>query len=232
MSAPDRQHRWDDAGTSLAEVLVSMVLLGVIGTITSTALVSGQRASTGTTTRVQATGDVRVAHAAATKALRTATTATVSPTAPFVSSSALTAAGSRSVTFYAHDRAATGPTRTTYEALSDGRLVETRVAATVVPASGTDAAYFTWTAPPRARVLLRDVAAGTVLRYYDVTTACPAGCELVPSGTPATLTAAQLVLVDAVEISLSVDRLSSGRTQRVTVTNRIGVRRNLSPVKA
>lgn len=222
----------DDRGTTVAEMLVAVGLITAVLAIAATALVSGQRSAAQTVARVETTDAVRVALDEMTRTLRTAVRsgAGLTATSPaYLPTSALQLAGPAQVSFFAHDRpvapgaATIGPTRVTYS-ITAGALQETRLrAGTWDPATKR----YAYPGPATVRTLARGLSAvqpTAVFRYLArVDAACvaagtcgtvpavpapaptPQTTFLVPAGSPAVLSSADLALVRAISISLKVD---------------------------
>jgi len=210
-----------ERGTSLAELLVVVVLVTIVMAIASTLLISGQRVAGAATSRSQVTGSAREALQEMTRSLRTAVRPAATVASPFVTdaSDALADTGDRSVTFYANDRPGSGPSRVTFSVDAAGVLTESRTAATAT-------APYAWTAATTSRVLLRGVAATVLLRYYDDATTCDNGCLLTTSGTPAVVASAQLPKIRMVEVVLVVSDPARPRSRPVRLIERVGVVRS------
>lgn len=234
MRRPRGRRLQDDRGTTLVEMLVAAGLISVVLAIAATALVSGQRSAAQTVARVQTTDAVRVALDEMTRTLRTAVRsgAGAVPDAPapaYLPTSALQSAGPSEITFFANDRpvspgaATIGPTQVTYSVIG-GALRETRVRAgawdpatkrygypgpaTVrTLATGLSAVQPTAVFRYLARVDAACVAAGTcgAVPAVPAPSPTPQTTFLVPTGSSALLTTADLALVRAISISMKVD---------------------------
>jgi Tfp pilus assembly protein PilV len=219
-----RRLRADD-GLTLVEVLVTLALTTLVGALTFQLLILGIRSTGSTSVRQDNAGRARVAIEAMSKNLRTAIAPSqfkdMTCTAGCTATTALTAAGPSSVTFYANiNGVASPPSRITY-AVTGTTLVET-VQAPVV-ASATQYSYCTPGAgcAVRTRTLARRVVAPTaaapLFAYYGDGASPP---MLTFSAPP---TAAELALVDAVDIVLKVATSSKWGTPPTTVTMRVAL---------
>lgn len=120
-----------DAGISLIEVLVGVVILGVLGGLLSTFVIDMLRTSTGTSSRLTNVDSMRVALDDVTKGLRTAVRPEqLNPDCASQCDAAFRSAESNSVTFYANYGVAGKAQLTTYRVEADphhpgtARLVE------------------------------------------------------------------------------------------------------------
>jgi prepilin-type N-terminal cleavage/methylation domain-containing protein len=209
--------RRDDAGVSLAELLVAMMVFGIVITVVSTTFVSlakatSQARSIDLNTRVASTGLADL-----TRTIRAARTipvpgGTETPSFSVATTEALTLTTALNTA----DSVATVPRKVSFTVQPDRSLVET----TVVGASAAD--YWTFTATATKRVIggsvLSTAASGTPLfSYVDFS-----GKQLVPDASGA-LTATQMSSIAAVRISLAVDRAGARTAQTVTLQNTVSL---------
>ncbi|WP_344608984.1 PulJ/GspJ family protein [Sporichthya brevicatena] len=129
-----RPHR--DAGLTLIETMVGVVIFTLIGGLLTTLVVDMLRSSAGTSSRLTGVNSVRVALDAMTKSLRTAVRPEqINAACASNCDSAFRTAGSNSVTFYANYGEAGKAQLTTYRVEADpdhagtARLVEETFAA-------------------------------------------------------------------------------------------------------
>ena len=192
-----------DRGFTLAEVSITVVILGVVLAGVQTALIMTQRTVSDQSVRVDQTQQGRVAIESVTKILRTAVLPSqLNATCTGCSDLAAFIQGTpKSVQFYANinnDRNIVGPSRVTYTVNSSNELVETMQAPN--PHAADDFNYQYCTPGPgcvvSTRVLARNMVpsqAGVhVLRQVSATR----------SGT-GTLDATKLALVDSVDVVIS-----------------------------
>ncbi len=126
-TAPTRR----DAGISLIEVLVGVVMMSVVGGLLTTLVIDMLKTSAGTSSRLTNVDSARVALDSLTRGLRTAVRPEqINATCAANCDSAFRSAGSNAVTFYANSGVAGQAQLTTYRVEADpdhagtGRLVE------------------------------------------------------------------------------------------------------------
>jgi len=133
--------RPDDAGLTLIELSVAMMIFAVIATVVGVVTIGSLRASRTVTTRVNSTSDARLAMESVTRTLRVAVK-------PERESSAITLATPAAVTFYAlinrtSSTATPLPTKVEYyrDATSHCLMQALTPARTLIPATATDPLY-------------------------------------------------------------------------------------------
>ena len=142
----DRRVLHHDAGFTLVELLVVIVLLGVVGSVVTTSVVRSLRVSAQATTRVDALTEVQRAHERMTRMIRAA--------------DPLDGADGSTMTFTVHTSASQRQ-RISY-ALSDRALVQT--------VARYDSAMSTTPTSTATSTIISDLAPGTVtvFEYYTV----------------------------------------------------------------
>jgi type II secretory pathway pseudopilin PulG len=201
-----------DAGVSLPELLVTIAIFMIVGTMLATEFSSWLTNSRITQDRSEAMAEGRLAMAQLTRALREAVSPTAAP-APFV------AAGPFSVTFY--DLTGTtnvaNPHRVTYSLSSDGNITETRTTKSGVVLKGpVSIAHFI--ANP-----MSGPSTTPVFRYFEVT---PEGVpvELPSSSAQVALSPSELPLIAQVSITLITDKDTTSEVGRTVMSETIFVR--------
>jgi type II secretory pathway pseudopilin PulG len=195
-----------DAGISLVELLVTMVLFGILGTVIMTAMIATQQTSRNVGVRSRDLSNVQVAVEAMSKRLRTAAVRPTTGTPGL----AISSAGPSSITFWGYISAGKAPSQVSFYLDAQQRLMES-IAATTQCTVTLDSQWTYGT--PRVRVLATRVSSTTQLfTYHSPPTASGgtyAGATIATTGAGSTVPAAQLPDVDSVEINLSVDLPSS-----------------------
>jgi type II secretory pathway pseudopilin PulG len=199
-------------GQTLFEVIAVTTILGIVLAMVYTGISSAGQALGGTEKRLANLDEARVLMAVATKDIRTATRLQAG-TAPFAT------ANKREVIFYANlnNNGASGsvvdngPRRVRIFVDSNSQLIEevTKPSATSVPPN------YTYTGTPTRRFVGRYVAntaAQPIFRFYD-----DDGTEL----TPAPLSAANLLAVNSVEITLAIRRSTTFPIANTTLVNTV-----------
>ena len=218
-----RRRPQGDDGITLAELLVTMMVLTVVMAGLATLFIGSLRTATGTQARLDETTDARIAVSAMGRTLRTA----ILPSQLYDSSSTATAAfiqaEPRAISFYANvDNVnnAVGPTRVRYWVDAAGVMYESKQVPNARAAGSTRFEYCTpgpGCSTVRTKPIARGIAGGAtpIFRYYD-----QLGAELTGS----TLSATQMERVDAIDIVLTVQRPKvagngSTYTMRVALPN-------------
>jgi hypothetical protein len=221
-----------DEGTTLSEILVVTVLLGVIGALVTSFVITTQREATGSQIRLSDLDQARVGMDAVIKTVRTA----VEPaqlqlgcatcTGPASASTALTSATPTRVQLFANFGDTSGPVLVTFEVAYDNTAKIAELTETRQPPDAGSAPNFTYTSCARTspsclitdRTLVRGLSwplPGTVFTYYD-----NSGTALVPaSGT--SLSSAQLITVDSIDVTLPVHTPNPYGAGPTTVTQRV-----------
>ena len=203
-------HRWfrrrDERGqSSLAEVMMTVLLLSIVMGFVYKAVDSTQFAIAGETARLTNLDEARTLMAVTTKDLRTATRL-VPGTSPFV------AASDNDVTFYANLNNTTGGPRKIRIYIDSTRQL---IAQAWTPDAGSVSPNYTYTGTPVPRYVGRFVTNSTsppVFSYYDTD-----GNQL-PSGS---LNAANLLAVYSVQVTLVVRKQTTLPLRPVTLVNRV-----------
>lgn len=187
----ERTRRRDgQAGVTLVELLVVMVIMGVLGTMILTSFVGTERASSRTMGQLDSIAQTRVAVNAIAKSLRAAVRATA--TDPL-----LRVARPREVVYLADLPGQDAPDQVRIS-VRDGELLEERWTAD----SGSGPSW-TFTGAAASRPLLADVPDDLVVLHYRDLDACPVGTdcpELDAGATAEGLSAQDRNSVDLVEI--------------------------------
>jgi len=198
--------RRDERGqSSMAEVMMTVLLLGIVMTFVYKAIDSTQYAIAGETARLANLDEARTLMAVTTKDLRTATRL-VPGTSPFV------AASDKDITFYANLNNTTGgPRKIRIYVDSTSELI----AQAWAPDAGSVAPNYTYTGTAVPRYVGRYVANASnqpIFTYYDIN-----GTQL-PSGS---LSAADLLAVYSVKVTLVVRKQTTLPLRPVTLVNRV-----------
>lgn len=177
-----------DGGFSLIELSVVTVLIGLLGSLICTLVISTIRSEAGSRSRLADVDQVRVGMDAMTRTLRTAIAPGQLGAGCAGCDVAFKEIGGRKVHFWANLNDTSRPTLLTYELVVTGttaRLVET-----TQPPDGTSGTASSWTGPATTRTLITGIVVPTepIFTYTDST------------GT----TTAALGSVYAVDISLPV----------------------------
>jgi len=197
------RHRDERGQSSLAEMMVTVLLLGLVMTFVYKAIDTTQYAIAGETARLANLDEARNLMAVTTKDLRTATRL-VPGTSPFV------AASDNDVTFYANLNNTTGgPRKIRIYVDSSSELI----AQAWTPDSGSVSPNYTYTGAASPRYVGRFVAnpaAQPIFTYYDST-----GGQL-PSGS---LSAANLLAISSVKVTLVVRKQTTLPQRPITLVN-------------
>jgi hypothetical protein len=205
-----RVPRRDERGqSSLGEMMVTVLLLGVVMTFVYKAIDTTQYAIAGESARLSNLDEARTLMAVTTKDLRTATRL-VPGTSPFVT------AADNDVTFYANLNNTTGgPRRIRIYVDSTSELI----AQAWTPDSSSVAPNYTYTGTPVPRYVGRYVAnAGNqpIFTYYGMPDAAGVAATLT---TP--LSAADLLKVYSVKVTLVVRKQTTLPLRPVTLVNQV-----------
>ncbi len=228
----DGARRRRDDGTSLSEVLVVAVLLGVIGALVTAFVITAQHQAAGSQVRLSDLDQARIGMDAVVKTMRTAVEPAQlqlgcsSCTGPASTSTALTSATATRVQLFANFGDPAGPLLVTYEVAYDRSAGLATLTETRQPPDAGSAPDVTYTActegAPRCaireRTLVRGLTwplPGTVFTYYD-----NAGAELIPADGEA-LSSEQLITVDSIDVTLPVQTPNPYGTGATTVTQRV-----------
>jgi len=199
------RHRDERGQSSLAEMMVTVLLLGLVMTFVYKAIDTTQYAIAGETARLANLDEARNLMAVTTKDLRTATRL-VPGTSPFV------AASDNDVTFYANLNNTTGgPRKIRIYVDSSSELI----AQAWTPDSGSVSPNYTYTGAASPRYVGRFVAnpaAQPIFTYYDLT-----GGQL-PSGN---LNAANLLAIYSVKVTLVVRKQTTLPLRPITLVNQV-----------
>ncbi len=196
-----------DAGLSLTELLVTMMIMGILVAATAALYISSLKTSTGTKSRLEEISDGRIAFSAMSRSLRTA----ILPSQLYDASSSETAAfieaGPLSMRFYANldnPNNVIGPSRVTYTVTAARELIETKQ----LPNQPVVNNKYIYCDPTvvgcsvQRKVLARGVdPTETIFRYYD-----DLGTQLSSS----VLTQDEMENIDSLDLSLTVRQPGSG----------------------
>jgi hypothetical protein len=227
-----RVMRLPDDGTTLSEVLIVAVLLGVIGALVTSFAITTQRQTAATRVRLTDLDQARIGMDAVVKTVRTAVEpaqlqlACASCIGPASTSTALTSATATRIQLFANFGDPAGPVLVTYDVGYDNTAKLATLTETRQPPDAGSAPNVTYTtctvgAPScsiRDRTLVRGLVwplPGTVFTYYDNT-----GAALVPEDGTA-LSSAQLITVDSIDVTLPVLSPNPYGTGATTVTQRV-----------
>lgn len=200
-----------DSGLTLPELLVTMVLLGVVGTLVLTMFISVTRSLQASDQRVEATSTTLVGAETLVRAVRAG--AVVERPVGTAELEAVVPTSETSLTVHSWTARSTDPgttdplpVRVDFTVDATGRLVETRTAA-----DEDSGPQYTFTGTPRTRTVLTGVvnpAVTPVFTYYDVD-----GDELAPG--------ASTTGVASVEVHLLVQTDGLGRVAPTELRNRV-----------
>lgn len=162
MTAADGGPRHDrsDAGFTIVELLVTMLLIGIVSAVVAGVFQSSMRALNDNDTRLRSSQGAQVAMENMTRSLRNGAPV---PTSTGADLGAVSVAEPRRITV--HSATAARPVRITYAVDADGRLTETRIQGTAGTGGVTQ-----FTSAPTTRVLLDGVVntpADPVFTYLD-----------------------------------------------------------------
>ena len=197
----------DQTGTSVTELMVTIMLLGVVLAVSMTAFLSVQNATTGADERSLNMGQARLLMQRTTRDLRTAVRLQ-SDQSPF------TLAKPNENRFYANLSSSGAPSLVHFYIDSANRLIEERTDA------GGTAPNWTFTGTAKQRYVAEYVVNGTgsnqPFTYYD-----KAGATLPFDGSCSCLTAADLLRIDSVGITFVVRHSTKLSVTPTTLVNRV-----------
>jgi Tfp pilus assembly protein PilV len=218
-----------DAGVTLAEMSVTMLVLGMLVAALAAMVVSGERITSGVKERLDQSNSATIAMQRMSRNLRTAVLQSQLTTACIISSctdSAFLVGSPTQVSFYAdvdNPKNTVGPSRVTYT-VTAGALVETvQKPDSPVP----DATGYHYCTPGNAGCVVRTTTLATgvqtspvsVFTYY--TAAAPnSGMAM---GTGGVLSSAQLKTVDSIDISLQVVQAGGTPVGGATMVQRVAL---------
>ena len=209
MRFPNRLTRsGSDRGITLVEVLVAMALSSIVLATCATLFLGSLRTTTGTQGRLEEINDGRVAISAMGKAMRTAILPSQLSDTTSTETAAFIEATPSSIRFYANidnPNNSVGPSKVTYSVAS-GDLRQTFQRPNAFDPPSPVFVYCTPSSTcvtPRTKLLAKGVVVtgAPIFTYYDALGNTLAG---------ATLTAAQLEIVDSVDISVTVAKKGVG----------------------
>jgi prepilin-type N-terminal cleavage/methylation domain-containing protein len=224
---PLRRIRRTDDGVTLTELLVTMVVLGLLVSATVLMVNASMRVSSANKERLDQSNSATIAMQRVSRTLRTAvlqSQLTTTCTLSICTESAFLKGTPTSVQFYAdvdNPKNSVGPSRVTYD-VTGGVLTETLQK----PDSPTpDAAGYHYCTPGpgcaiRTTVLATDVSsAAAIFSFY--TSADPVNA--IPLATGSQLTAAQLKVVDSIDVSLNVQRAGGANVAGASMVQRVAL---------
>jgi Tfp pilus assembly protein PilW len=199
-----RGRRGDERGSSLLELMMSVLLISIVMGAVMTGTFSAQKAITGSDLRLQNLDQARTLMASLTKDVRTAVRLNAG-SSPFV------IADANHAVFYANISTTSSPKKVDLSIDSQSRLVETVWTAD----AGSSAPNYTYTGPSTVRL---------VGRYVANTAAKPLFMYLDSSGnalmnTP--LNATDLLAIKAVQITLIVKKSTAAQLNATSLVNRV-----------
>jgi type II secretory pathway pseudopilin PulG len=222
-----RRIRRDEDGVTLAELTVTMVVLGLLVSATVLMVSASMRVSSGNKERLDQSNSASIAMQRVSRTLRTAvlqSQLTTTCTLSICTESAFLKGTRTSVQFYAdvdNPKNAVGPSRVTYD-VTGGVLTET----VQKPDSPTpDASGYHYCTPGpgcsiRTTVLATDVqTTGAVFSFY--TAADPVNAIVLTTGQQ--LSAAQLKAVDSIDVSLVVQRAGGANVAGASMIQRVAL---------
>ncbi|KPG86987.1 type II secretion system protein J [Frigoribacterium sp. RIT-PI-h] len=207
-----------DAGLSLAELLVAMMVFGIIVAVVTTTFISLTKAT------AQARGvdaNTRVASNVMNEVSRVVRAARTIPTPGGTEATSFSLATTESLTLTTAvngaDSLTTVPRKVTFGVAADRSLVEMTVVGTPLK---TD--FWQFVSTPTKRTLGGSVVApassdAPLFTYYDFT-----GAVLTPDSGGA-LSATQLPAIAAVQVSVTIDRTATASSQAVTLQTTVSL---------
>lgn len=207
-----------DAGLSLAELIVAMMVFGIIVAVVTTTFISLTKAT------AQARGvdaNTRVASNVMNEVSRVVRAARTIPTPGGTEATSFSLATTESLTLTTAvngaDSLTTVPRKVTFGVAADRSLVETTVVGTPLQ---TD--YWQFVSTPTKRTLGGSVVTAAssgapLFTYYDFT-----GAVLTPDSGGA-LSATQLPAIAAVQVSVTIDRTATASSQAVTLQTTVSL---------
>lgn len=207
-----------DAGLSLAELIVAMMVFGIIVAVVTTTFISLTKAT------AQARGvdaNTRVASNVMNEVSRVVRAARTIPTPGGTEATSFSLATTESLTLTTAvngaDSLTTVPRKVTFGVAADRSLVETTVVGTPLQ---TD--YWQFVSTPTKRTLGGSVvttasSGAPLFTYYDFT-----GAVLTPDSGGA-LSATQLPAIAAVQVSVTIDRTATRSSQAVTLQTTVSL---------
>ena len=208
-----RRRRWragagDERGTSVTELMVTLMLLGVVLGLAMTAFSSIQNATSGANERSLNIGQARLLMQRTTRDLRTAVRLQ-SDQSPF------TLAKANEAKFYANLSSTGAPALIRFYVDSSSRLVEERTDA------GGTSPNWTFTGAAKSRYVAEYVvnassSTNPPFTYYD-----KSGVALTYDSSCTCLTAADLLKIDSVGITFSVRHSTKLTVAPTTLVNRV-----------
>jgi type II secretory pathway pseudopilin PulG len=200
-----------DAGTTLAELMVSTLVFTIILIVAGTALTMTIRTSRGTTERSNNLSGAQLAVDSMSKLIQTAAQppAVVGGTP----ASAIITATANDLKFYGYYNPGAGPAKIEFSVIS-GNLVETVTPSTNSGANVCTPPFSYGATPTISRTLATGVGTSPTIFTYATQPATPvvSGSPMALSGTPASLTSTQLGQVELVTITLSVNNSGTSPT--------------------
>jgi type II secretory pathway pseudopilin PulG len=192
-----------DAGTTLPELLVSIILFGVVGAAVSVAMIATIRTTRGTDERVQNLSGAQLAVEDMSKLIQTAARLPVAAGNPV--SPAIIVATQSELKFYGYDKPGSPPSIIDFS-VSNGDLIETVTPSTN---SGANACLPPYTyGGSRSRVLAQGLGESPAIFSYAEQpehAAVLGGQPLTMTGSPPALSSADRASVELVTILLEVD---------------------------
>ena len=188
----------------MVEITATLLLLSIVMTVVYASIDSAQRAITGESARIVNLDEARTLMAVTTKDLRTATRLQAG-TSPFISAQA------RDVTFYANLNNTTGGPRKIRIYIDPSN---TLIASVWNPDASSVAPNYTYTGPSSLRYVgqyVNNAVGQAIFQYYDLN-----NLEL-----PAPLTAANLLAVYSVQVTLVVRKQTTLPVRSVTLVNQV-----------
>lgn len=218
-----------EEGSSLAELLVGIMLMGIVGVLLTSVFSAAINTTLRTSARTTDTNTLNIALATTTKALRTADDPDEALLLPRFQGAAanevtfFAAVGNRGTVAAAGRYNDTLPARVRFTYDATTRQLLEQVTPGVTLANGNLA----YTGTPRTRVLAEDVVAGSapIFSYFFLSTpAAPGAPQTEQQMTPptgASLSAADRDRISSVEVRLTVQSTPSRRTTSTTSLARV-----------
>lgn len=214
-----------DNGTSLAELMVSILVFGIIMIVATSCVIMIFRTYRGTNERASNLGGAQLAVDAMSKLIQTAAQPPVANGG--TSPSAIITGTGNDLKFYGYNLPGQGPSVIEFSVNASGQLVQS-----VTPSTNAGANICT---PPfsygttTTRVLANGLSTTATIFTYATQSTPPTigGSTLTLSGTPAALSSAQAATVELVKINMSVNVSSNpkvsntGAQTLVTLPNKL-----------
>jgi hypothetical protein len=208
MAATLRRLGRDESGLTLAELLITMVLMGLVGSLVLSVYSTSANVVVDNDRRLDSVNIATIGMERLSKAIRAGTEIKQASHAENIP--AFLEAGASRMVF--HSYLGSSPSRITFDVDAQRVLNET-----VVPAdSSSTEPYWTFTGPATTRIVARKIPAGLatpLFRYFD-----GGGAEIAPTTDPD-----ELRRIEQVQISLTVQADPTNTVRPALLENRVAL---------